>query len=348
MEGHTVIVGAGPTGLSAALYLSSEGMRVTVIDRMSDVAYDRYHEICGAGISKKAFRRLKYIEPTDVRNVIEFGELTFPGDITVRLPVKGYVLDRVAFLHRLKDRCSKEGCVFIHGAVRDIVKDGTGFSITLGNGDVMGCTHLIGCDGAHSIVRKRLFGWRPAEMIPTTECIVEGDPEPVFHMDLGERWRGAYSWRFPAGDDVSIGALKGLVSTEDAKSYGSRMIPFGGGGHIEDGNAFLCGDAAAMPNPVCAGGLMVGLWSAQVCARTILSGRHGSYQRWWDRNILSSHRFMDFHRTILSWKDSDFEDAAEPFRKGGNFYLSGMKALITRPRYAREYIGCLQTFRHSW
>jgi hypothetical protein len=112
MEGHAVIIGAGPTGLSAALYLSYGGMRVTVVDRLSDSAYNRYHEICGAGISRKAFRKLSFIEPTDVRNLIEFGEIAFPGDITVRIPVRGYVLDRVAFLHRLKERCKENGCEF--------------------------------------------------------------------------------------------------------------------------------------------------------------------------------------------------------------------------------------------
>lgn len=348
MDMHVVVVGAGPTGLSAALYLSKEGVPVTVIERMSPATYDRYHEICGAGISARAFKRLKHIEPWHIRNRIRYGELAFPGDITVRLSVDGYVMDRVAFLHELRARCVEGGVDFIHAAVRGVDRDGDGFSITLGDGSDVSCTHIVGCDGAHSIVRKDLFDWRPAGMIPTTECIVKGDPRPVFRMDLGERWNGAYSWTFPAGDNVSIGALKGLVSTQGSISHGSRMIPFGGGGPIERGNAYLCGDAAAMPNPVCAGGLMVGMLSAQVCARHIVSGKRGAYQRWWDRNVLSSHRFMDFHRTILSWRDSDFQDAAEPFRGCRNIYICGMKAILLKPRYVREYIGCLQTFRRAW
>ena len=348
MEGHAVIIGAGPTGLSAALYLSYGGMRVTVVDRLSDSAYDRYHEICGAGISRKAFRKLSFIEPTDVRNLIEFGEISFPGDITVRIPVRGYVLDRVAFLHRLKERCKESGCEFIRATVKEVERVGSGFAVMFNDGKGIACSHVIGCDGAHSVVRKKLFGWKPAAMIPTTECIVHGEPRPVFRMEVGEKWKGAYSWTFPAGNDVSIGALKGLVSTWGSKSHGSRMIPFGGGGPIEDNNAYLCGDAAAMPNPICAGGLMVGMLSAQVCAKAILSGKRGKYQRWWDRSILSSPRFMWFHQVMLDWKDSDFEDAAEPFRGGGNFYLLGMKALLTKRKYVREYLGCLQTFRHAW
>ena len=342
------IVGAGPTGLSAALYLSSEGVSVTVIDRMSDGTYDRYHGICGMGISDKAFRRLKYIEPCHVRNTIEFGELRFPGDVTVRLPVKGYVIDRVAFLHDLRDRCIEKGCRFVHGTVTDVIREEQGFSVKVRGMENIRCTHVIGCDGAHSVVRKRLFGWRPMEMIPTTECIVEGEPEPTFRMDLGERYQGVYAWTFPAGEHVSIGAKKGLVDTDGCIEHGSRMIPIGPDGPIEDDGAYLCGDAAAMPNPVCAGGLMAGMWAGQVCARNIISGRKGGYQRWWDRSILSSHRFMDFHHTIMEWKDEDFMDASKPFRGCRNIYLSGIKALILKPKYAHEYFGCLQTFRHSW
>lgn len=348
MHKHVAIVGAGPSGLAGALLLSKHGVSVTVIDRMSEQAYDRYHRICGAGISEKAFKRLDGIDAWHIINNIECGELLFPGNIEVRMKVRGYVLNRVAFLHELCTRCESYGCRFIRGTVTDVSRDGDGFTVSLRGGERISCTHLMGCDGAHSIVRKRMFGWRPANMFPTTECIVPGEPEPVFRMELGERWMGAYSWTFPAGDDVSIGAMKGLVSKNGAKSHGSRMIPFGCRGPIEDRNVFLCGDAAAMPNPVCAGGLMIGMLSAQTCARYIISDKRGRYQRWWDRNILSSNRFMDFHETILGWKDSDFQDAAEPFKGCRNIYLTGIKALVTKPKYAREYIGCIQTFRHAW
>ena len=195
---HVAIVGAGPTGLSAALYLSSKGINVTVIERMSESVYDRYHEICGAGISARAFRKLKYIEPEHIRNHIRYGELRFPGDVTVRLNVKGYVLDRTTFLRSLKKRCESKGTVFVHGTVTDIIYDEIGIRVSLRNEADIRCDRVIGCDGAHSIVRKKLFGWKPKEFIPTTECIVKGIPEPTFRMELGEKYQGAYAWTFPA------------------------------------------------------------------------------------------------------------------------------------------------------
>ncbi|MGN1044548.1 MAG: NAD(P)/FAD-dependent oxidoreductase [Candidatus Methanomethylophilaceae archaeon] len=348
MDTEVFIVGAGPSGLSAALYLSSEGTDVTVADRMSRETYDRYHSICGAGISGRAFSKLELIEPCHVRNRVERGELIFPGGVKVTLPVDGYVLDRPAFLKELRDRCADNGCRFVHDTAVSVTRTDGGFLTAFRSGDSISSHRIIGCDGAHSVVRKDLFGWRPREMIPTTECIVRGRSEPMFRMEMGERYCGMYRWEFPSGDMVSIGSVKGAVDTSDAVHIGSRMIPIGAEGPIEKDGAYLCGDSAGMPNPVCAGGLMAGMLSGQECARSILSGESGRYQRWWDRSILSSERFMMFHDRIKEWDDEEFIRASRPFRGCRNIYLTGIKALLTQPRYAREYIGCLQTFRHSW
>ena len=70
MSDAVLIVGSGPAGLSAALYLSENGMDVTVIDRLSDKGYPIYHSVCGAGISESAFGELEYIGPEHVRNRI--------------------------------------------------------------------------------------------------------------------------------------------------------------------------------------------------------------------------------------------------------------------------------------
>ena len=50
MEYDVVIVGAGPAGSSAAWFLSGSGLRVAVIERLSDEKLPEYHRICGGGI----------------------------------------------------------------------------------------------------------------------------------------------------------------------------------------------------------------------------------------------------------------------------------------------------------
>ena len=341
-----VIVGSGPAGLSAALYLSSNGIGVTVIERLSDSRYPVYHSVCGMGISDRAFGKLDLIDPTDVRNKIVRTELAFPGGVTVALRTQGYVLDRVAFLRHLRDRCIGNGCEFVNSKVISAERTDSVFRVRTSAGDCE-CTYLLGCDGAHSVVRRDIFGSRPL-MVAAEEFIVDGEPDGVFRVTLGERYRGLYEWAFPSGDRRNIGSGAGILHPENVISKGARNIPYGGVPRISDGNAFICGDAAGMANPVSGGGLMVAMVSGQNAAKEIVSGRKGSYQRWWDGSILSSPRFMGFKRTLDGWTDDDMMKASRPFRNGRNPYVWGVIAGILHPKYIPMYIGCLKTFKHTW
>lgn len=344
-EAEAVVAGSGPAGLSAALYLAHSGIDTVVIERLSS-SYPRYHSVCGAGISEAAFRELELIEPNSIRNRIERTELVFPGNVTITMPVKGYVLDRVAFLTELRRRCEEEGCRFVNAEIRSAEKTDGGFILRTSAGDISS-KHLLGCDGAHSVVRRDIFGSRP-EMIPVDEFVTDQDPEPVFRIILGERYRGLYEWYFPAGERSSIGSGKGVLKPESYIEKGSRHIPFGGVPKISEGNAFICGDAAGMANPVSGGGLRAALVSGQNAAREIVSGRKGSYQRWWDGSILSSPRFMGFRRTMMSWSDDDYIRASKMLKNGRNIYLWGFLSGLLHPGLVPVYIGCLKTFKHTW
>lgn len=339
-----VVIGSGPSGLSAALYLLENGFHVAVVDRFTDAGFSRYHSICGAGISEETFRRLEYIEATDILNRIDRAELVFPGDVTIGMKVRGFVLDRVAFLDRLKRRCMELGGSFITGEVASIEHD-EGYVVRTRH-DSIQCRYLIGCDGAHSIVRKLLFHTRPS-MVPVDEFIIEGGSEPVYRIILGERYKGLYEWSFPAGENRCVGSGKGIIRPESI-SHGSRDIPFGGVPAISDDGAFLCGDAAGMANPVSYGGLRTALLSGQQAAREIVEKTEGSYQRWWDGSIYSSPRFMGFRNTLMDWTDEDLIRSSRLFKNGRGIYLWGAIAGIIHPKYIPMYIGCLKTFRHGW
>ncbi len=346
MEERAVVVGSGPAGLSAALYLSEHGMPVTVIDRLSDSGFPIYHSVCGAGISEAAFRDLELIEPTDVRNRIASTELVFPEDLRITMKVRGYVLDRVAFLRHLRERCTEKGAVFVNSEVTSVERTGSGFVTHTRSGDYESeC--ILGCDGAHSVVRRDLFGSRP-QMMAVDEFIVDEPADEVFRIIIAERYHGLYEWSFPAGDRKSVGSGKGIMHPGNVVSKGARHIPFGGVPSISDKNAYICGDAAGMANPVSGGGLRVAMVSAQNAAKEILGAKQGSYQRWWDRSILSSPRFMGFRETLMGWDDAELIRASRPFRNGRNVYLWGFIAGILHPYYVPMYIGCLKTFNHTW
>ena len=346
MEGCAVVVGSGPAGLSAALYLSANGMDVTVIDRLSDTGFSRYHSVCGAGISSKAFGELDLIEPDCVRNRIRYTELVFPGEHKVRVRVRGYVLDRVGFLKNLKERCESQGCTFVNAEVVSVERDGDGFVTHTRSGDY--CSrYIIGCDGAHSVVRRDLFGSRP-KMMPVEEFVVGGEPDNMFRIFLAERYQGLYEWSFPCGGNRNVGSGCGMIRPDNVLSKGARHIPFGGVPRISEGNAYICGDAAGMANPVSGGGLRAAMVSGQNAAKEILGGRKGSYQRWWDGSILSSPRFMALREKLNGWTDEDFISASKLYHENWNPYLCGAIAGILHPKYIPFYIGGLRTFKETW
>lgn len=341
-----VVVGSGPAGLSAALYLIINGIPVTVIERLSDSGFGRYHSVCGAGISDAAFRELELIDPTDIRNRIDRTKLKFPGGVTITMKTKGYVLDRVAFLRRLRERCESAGCAFVDSEVIGAERIDGGFRIRTRSGDFES-RYVIGCDGAHSVIRRDLFGSRPL-MMSAEEFIVDEPTDDVFRIFVGERYHGLYEWRFPSGTMSNVGSGKGMIHPDDCISKGGRNIPYGGVPKISDGDAYICGDAAGMANPVSGGGLRAAMVAGQNAAREIVTGKDGYYQRWWDGCIMSSRRFLRFRRILETWGDSEFMKASRPFRNGRDPRIWGPIAGILHPKYIPMYIGALKTFGHTW
>ena len=340
------IVGAGPAGLSAALYLSSNGIDVTVFERLSEKTYNKYHSICGAGISQKTFDSLKYIKPHNILNTIESTVLEFPGNISIKIKTKGYVLDRTSFLKELRNECEKNGCKFIGNNVTNIEKIDENYYVFFKD-QKMKFTHIIGADGAYSIVREKVFKSKPKESIQVTEYIVEGN-EKSFRIFIDQKYKGFYEWSFPSGNMKNIGSAKNMIVPDEYFFKGTRSIPFGSVPRIVEGNAFLIGDAAGMANPVSYGGLKMALLAGQECAKSILKNDNKCYQKWWNKNILSSKRFMEFRSVFVNLTNDELIKMTKPFRNMKNYYLCGLKAMLLHPKYAKMYFGCYMILKHSW
>ena len=340
-----IIVGSGPAGMSVAFFLSlKEGFKITVLERLSERQYERYHSICGGGISKRAFRELRPMVPADVVNEISRTRIVWPNGTEVRLRTPGYILDRPTFLSGLRAECMRRGVEFVNRSVTDVEYDGR-YTLRTTSGDVFFSDWLIGADGCCSIVRKSMFGTTPKSRIPATECIVEGRKNDDLEIRLVPDGSRTYTWSFPRGENTCTGGMKGY--RDDCISMGSRFIPIGGVGAIVKDRALLIGDAAAMANPVSFGGLKAALLSGKIASKAIMSNRSEILQRWWDSSILSDRRFMDFNAKLKTWSAEDMNEAVRPFRHGG-IYLPGIWACITQPKNIGMFFGCLFAFRYGW
>ena len=342
MDADVLIVGAGPAGVSAAFHLNSFPGRVVVVERLSDAMFPRYHSVCGEAVSDRMFRKAG-IEPTAVVARADRIEISFPGAVTVTVPVSGSIVDRPEMLREIRGRCGSE---FVRATVRSVRREGERFVADTTSGEIR-CRYLIGADGAHSVVRRDLFGTVP-EMLPVVNSVVPGEGGSSLSFTVGQGFRGFYGWRFPSKPGtVSVGSPKGVATPKGALCTGARHIPFGGVPSVVSGNAMIVGDASGLPNALCYGGIGAAMLSGRRAAEAVMSGRPDRYARWYRGSIYTDSHFLRAHRQFSEWTDGEIAAAMEPFRSGYSLGR-GLVAILRHPRFANVYFATWIAFKVGW
>jgi len=344
-EYEALIVGAGLAGLSAASELGRLGIDdVAVIERMQGERYGHYHRTCGEAISYRLLDASGVSRGSVVRD-IDTLEMDAVSGISVRVPVKGAIVDRIRLLEELRSSCTSE---FIGGSVTAVRRDCDGFVVTCSGKDYR-CRYLIGADGAFSAVRKYVFGTKPGRAVPAVNNIVRRDCDGhTIRFIVSERYEGTYRWEFPSADGyMSIGYIKGLDDQDDYEERGIRFLATGRPDNAVSGNCCLVGDAACLVNPLCYGGIGAALLSGRKAAASVARGDLSSYQRWIDRNIIFSRRFFAASEKFSKWDDSTIDDAMSPLGRGYSV-PRGVLAMIRRPRYADVYMATYIALHRGW
>jgi len=337
-----LIIGSGPAGASAATALNGSGLDVVLLERLSDDAIPRYHSVCGEAVSDRMLRLNGIGREHRVRDVDGITISSSDG-MSVTMPVKGAVVDRPSMLASLREEC---GARLVRGTALKIERDGDGFIAETTAGE-MRCRYLIGADGAHSVVRRDIFGTSPAGMLPIVNTISPGEQADL-GFTVGEEYGGCYSWRFPSHDGyVSIGFPKGHQDPPGTVSRGARHLPFGGVPEAVSGNAILVGDAAALANALCYGGIGAAMLSGRKAAEAVMAGNPGRYGRWYSRSIYRNPHFMEARGIFAEWSDSDIADAMRSLGRTASV-PKGFAAILRRPRNARIYIAIWLGFRYGW
>lgn len=342
MECRVLIIGSGPAGMSAANALKGTN-GVCVLERLTDSTFDRYHSVCGEAVSERMCG-LVGIDRESMVSDADAISISFPGGVDIRVPVRGHIIDRPGMLRRMREDCGAE---LVRGTAVSVREEDGEYVVSTTAGEIR-CKYLIGADGAHSVVRRDVFGTEPAGMLPVVNTLSPGDGGSVLAFTVGGGFDGFYAWRFPSKPGtVSIGFPKGAEEPDGVMSRGARHLPFGGVPRAVSGNAMLVGDAAGLANALCYGGIGAAMLSGKKAADAVRRGRPEIYGRWYGRCIYRDPRFMEAHKAFSAWTDGDIEDAMEPFRRGYSLFR-GARAMLRRPSYAGVYMAVWMALRFGW
>jgi geranylgeranyl reductase family protein len=308
-----VIAGSGPAGSACALALKDSGLKVAMIDR-STFPRDK---ICGDAIGGRVKKVLREIDPDLLAELEGYPsknrssgwklfapngktiEVNFvnPGYVSRRLDFDSWLFGKTAGQHNLE---------MIYSEIVDINTD-SGVQLTLHGDKKIRTSLVIGCDGAHSLVAKKLAGFK-VDLRHYSGAVrayykgVEGTSgSEMLEIHLVNGFLPGYFWIFPLNDNLcNVGfgmlssdikerridlkvSLKQIIQSspalskrfanaelvDDVKGFG---LPLGGKERTISGERFmLCGDSASLIDPLTGEGIgnamLSGLYAARQAIR---------------------------------------------------------------------------------
>ncbi|MGH3872707.1 MAG: FAD-dependent monooxygenase [Pseudonocardiaceae bacterium] len=313
-----LVVGAGPTGLAVACGLRSAGVQVRVFDRAT-----------GPAVTSRALG----LQPRGVEVLARLGAL---GDLPARsLPIgqvvvsingrevgrlamgrptrlvrrPGLLVSQAEIEAQLRCRLAELGDAAQWGReVVDLEQDPSGVTVRLVDGETLRTGWVVGCDGAHSVVRKAAHIGFPGVPLVERFLLADVQAELPLPRDTVAVWLrgqdmlaafplpGVDLWRLmapaPAGEavqgDAVLDALTGLLTIHAGYPAGvvrgaQWTSTFRFHRRLADtyrqGRVLLAGDAAHIHSPFGGQGLNTGIGDAENLAyklALVTEGRAGA------------------------------------------------------------------------
>lgn len=277
----TIIVGAGPAGLSCAAELARAGREVLVLERMTRVG----PKPCAGGIPagvlpsgiprelvERSFKRQHLLTPG--RNL----QIEDPQPLI-------HTVDRAGLGRWMLEQAREAGAEIVTGA--RVVKV-AGRSLQT-NDQAFNWHHLVGADGSNSVVRRHLGLPVKLAGIGINYQLPRPLPELEWHFNP-QLFGSGYAWIFPHRHSSSAGVygfrrlqrssllhqrflvwahkrglnLEGIQPRASLVSFDYRGSRFG--------DIFLTGDAAGLASGLTGEGIAAAIISGQAAARAILAG----------------------------------------------------------------------------
>ncbi len=293
------VIGAGPTGMTAATLLAQHGIDTLMLDRWPDVypqpravhLDDEVYQILDRlGIAEKfaaISRPALGLQLVDEHHRVL---ARFRREGRRRGFPRANMFDQPELERLLRDNLSRYPQIRLRGGVEVVdVTPGTPAHIVLADGEVISADYVLGCDGANSLVRNRIGAvmqdlkfdqrWLVVD-IATTADLRQWDGvhqvcsahRAATYMRIGDT---RYRWEFQllagesAADYASLDALRPFIAPwvpEGTELDLVRVAEYTFRAQLADrwrrGNLFLLGDAAHLTPPFIGQGMGAGLRDA--------------------------------------------------------------------------------------
>ena len=315
---HTLVVGGGPAGSTAARFLASRGIETLLVER--DLSYVKP---CGGAIPSYALQELG-IPAHVVRRQVGRIRIVPPRseDLVITFP-EGHlcITERGTFDRVLREMAAEAGAVIEESAFTGFEqRDGTVVSlirrrstketIRVRSDYVVACNGITNSTGSSLALRRKPVIYTMSTHLAHTG----GAALPGYDAECCEFWFGAdhasnlYSWVFPSLDFASIGTgspdagqLGQLFERFLRRRFGSREaevsaeslfpsrkvfpIPLWDRSVLSFGNILFAGDAAGTVMPVTYEGIYYAMKSGELAAMAIADGNPRIYRTLWDERF---------------------------------------------------------------
>jgi digeranylgeranylglycerophospholipid reductase len=349
-----VVVGAGPSGSTAARYAAMNGAKVLVLEKDREVGVPVR---CGEAVDHEGL--IQFLQPdkkfiaAEIRNF----KLVAPNGKVVKPNIEGvgYILDRKVFDYELARIAADEGAEVITKAYVDGItrNDGTVSGVSVqyhGEQLLIKSKIVIGADGVESRVGRwagidttvSMHDMESAAQVTAANIDVEDD---TCYFYFGQRYApGGYLWIFPKGNKTANIGL-GVAADESKKKHALRFLDefmqenfpdasiltkLAGGVPCAESlekmtanGLMLVGDAAHQVNPVSGGGIISGMIggriagkiAAQIVAQNNMSLME-DYEKEWKGSLGDRHdRYYKIKKVIYKFRDNDLDSIADAITK---------------------------------
>jgi 2-polyprenyl-6-methoxyphenol hydroxylase-like FAD-dependent oxidoreductase len=295
MNDDVIVVGAGPTGLMLACELAMRGISVRLLERRAETP----------NITRAFAVHARTLELLDCRGLAD--ELLSQGVPVYEVaPVPGAVLDLRKLPSRypmlliapqsatervLEARAVQLGVHFSWGSdVVGLTQDATGVTVELSDGTALRAKYVVGCDGAHSIVRRLagidFVGSQYETHILLADVRIPNPPAEglfarnsaagiVLLVPFGDGWFRAIAWdrlreQAPLSEPVTEDEIRGAFQRIAGDDLGMSEMRWSSRFLSERKQArsyrvdrvFVAGDAAHVHSPLGGQGMNTGIGDA--------------------------------------------------------------------------------------